>query len=62
VRGNAIERFFRTLKERTRRFYNNRPSDSLENLESFVNLFVVWYNHLKRHERLGRMPLEVALS
>ena len=59
---NAIERFFRTLKERTRRFYNNLPSDSLENLESFLSLFMLWYNHLRRHQGLGRIPLEVALS
>jgi putative transposase len=59
---NSIERLFRTLKERTRRFYNNLPSDSLENLESFMRLFMVWYNHLRGHQGLGRIPLEVALS
>jgi transposase-like protein len=59
---NAIERFFRTLKERTRRFYNNLPSDSLANLESFLNLFMVWYDHIRRHQGLGRIPVEVSLS
>jgi transposase-like protein len=59
---NAVERFFRTMKERTRRFYNNLPSDDLGNLESFLNLFMVWYNHLRRHQGLGRIPIEVTLS
>jgi putative transposase len=59
---NAIERFFRTMKERTRRFYNNLPSDRMDNLESFLNLFMVWYNHLRRHQGLGRVPVEVGLS
>jgi hypothetical protein len=60
--AKATMRLFRTLKERTRRFYNNLPSDSLENLESFMRLFMVWYNHLRRHQGLGRIPVEVALS
>ena len=59
---NAIERFFRTMKERTRRFYNNLPSDSLPNLQAFVNVFMLWYNHLRRHQGLGRVPVEVMLS
>ena len=56
---NAIERFFRTLKERTRRFYNNLTSDRLDNLQSFMSVFMLWYNHLRRHQGLGRVPLEV---
>jgi putative transposase len=60
---NVIERFFRTMKEKkTRRFYNNLPSDRLDNLESFLNLFMVWYNHLRRHQGLGRIPVGVGLS
>jgi transposase-like protein len=59
---NAIERFFRTMKERTRRFYNNLPSDRLDNLESFLSVFMLWYNHLRKHQSLGRIPLEVTLS
>jgi transposase InsO family protein len=55
---------FRTVKEeKTRRFYNNNlPSDRLDNLESFLNLFMLWYNHLRRHQGLGRVPVEVMLS
>jgi len=61
---NVIERFFRTVKEeRTRRFYNNNlPSDRMGNLESFLNLFMVWYNHLRRHQGLRRIPVGVSLS
>jgi putative transposase len=59
---NAIERFFRTLKERTRRFYNNLTSDRLDNLESFMHTFMLWYNHLRRHQGLGRVPAETILS
>ncbi len=59
---NAIERLFRTLKERTRQFYNNLPSDRLDNLEAFMSLFMTWYNHLRKHQGLGRIPLEVTLS
>src|SRR2546422_6309267 len=53
---NAIERFFRTMKERTKRFYNNLPSDRLDNLESFLNVFMLWYNYLRLHQGLGKVP------
>ena len=61
---NAIERFYRTFKERTRRFYNNIPSkeDSLRNVNLFIQLFMLWYNHLRRHQTLGHVPAEVSLS
>ena len=59
---NVIERFFRTLKERTRRFYNNLPSTRLDNLQSFMDVFMLWYNRLRRHQGLGRAPLEARLS
>jgi len=59
---NSIERLFRTLKERTRRFYNNLPSSRLDNLESFMSLFMTWYNHLRKHQGLGRTPAGVTLS
>jgi transposase-like protein len=56
---NTIDRFFRTLKERTRRFYNNLTSDRLDNLQSFLDLFMRWYNNLRKHQGLGRTPLEM---
>ena len=59
---NTIERFFRILKERTRRFYNNLPSTRMDNLQSFMDVFMLWYNHLRRHQGLGRIPVEVMLS
>jgi transposase-like protein len=61
---NAIERLFRTLKERTKRFYNNVPSkyDVLKNVNAFGSLFILWYNRLRRHQGLGHAPAEVSLS
>jgi transposase-like protein len=56
---NAIERFFRTLKERTRRFYNNLTSDRLYNLQSFMDVLMLWYKHLRKHQGLGKIPMEV---
>jgi len=58
---NVMERFFRTTKGRTRRFCNNLPSDRMDNLESFLNLFMLWYDHLRRHQGLGRIPVGVSL-
>ena len=55
---NAMERLFRTLKERTRRFYNNLTSDRMENLQGFMDVFMLWYNHLRRHQGIGKVPLE----
>ena len=61
---NSIERLFRTFKERTRRFYNNIPSKegSLKNVNLFIQLFMLWYNHLRRHQTLGCVPVEASLS
>ena len=58
----VIVRFFRAIEERTRSFYHNLPSNRLKNIESFLNLSVVWYNHLRRHQGLSRVPVEVGLS
>ena len=49
-------------KERTRRFYNNLTSDRLENLQGFMETFMLWYNHLRRHQGLGRTPVSTGLS
>jgi transposase-like protein len=40
---NAIERFFRTLKERTRRFYNNVNArvSKIRFLTVYLNLFML---------------------
>lgn len=45
---NRIERWFRTLKERIRRFYNNFPSrKGLACVKLFLETFMYWYNHLR---------------
>jgi len=54
---NPIERWFRTLKARTRRFYNNfQTRRGLFKVELFLRLFTLWYNWLKTHQTLGAPP------
>jgi len=43
---NAIERFFRYVKERTRVFYNNINGD-IRNIELFMRMFAFWYQELR---------------
>ncbi len=58
---NYIERWYRTFKERTRRFYNNFPikneARAIERIARFLHLFTYWYNHMRPHETFkGRVP------
>jgi putative transposase len=58
---NYIERWYRTFKERTRRFYNNFPihneERAIERIAKFLHLFAYWYNHMRPHETFkGRVP------
>ncbi len=58
---NYIERFYRTFKERTKRFYNNfpirDPASAIDRISKFLHLFAYWYNHMRPHETLkGRVP------
>jgi putative transposase len=58
---NYIERWYRTFKERTRRFYNNFPirndERAIERISKFLHLFAYWYNHMRPHEAFkGRVP------
>ena len=55
---NAIERFYRTFKERTKRFYNNINARvaKIRSLDVFLNLFMLYYNHLRWHQGLRRIP------
>ncbi len=58
---NYIERWYRTFKERTRRFYNNfpirDPARAIKRISNFLHLFAYWYNHMRPHETLnGRVP------
>jgi transposase-like protein len=56
-----IERWYRTFKDRTKRFYNNfgiRDDDkAIKGVERFVHLFAYWYNRMRPHETLkGATP------
>jgi putative transposase len=54
--NGRIERFFGTLKKKLDRW----DVDSREQLETALELFRVWYNHLRPHQHLhGRTPAEV---
>jgi putative transposase len=59
---NAIERLFGTVKRRTREFYNNiNGRNAMGNLTTFLDLFMIWYNHLRKHQEIGRAPTEATL-
>jgi hypothetical protein len=49
---DTMERLFSTLKERTRRSYNDLPSERPDDLGSFLSDSVLWYNRLRRREAL----------
>jgi putative transposase len=57
---NYIERWYRTFKQRTRRFYNNFPLKDLvraiERIDRFLHLFAFWYNHMRPHETFKCVP------
>jgi putative transposase len=57
---NYIERWYRTFKQRTRRFYNNfpikDPSRAIERIGRFLHLFAFWYNHMRPHETFRCVP------
>ncbi|MDG6901588.1 MAG: IS6 family transposase [Nitrososphaerota archaeon] len=55
---NSIERFYRTFKERTKRFYSNINArrEKIHSLEAFLNLFMLYYNHLRWHQGTGCIP------
>jgi putative transposase len=54
----AVERWFRTLKERTKAFYNNFPAgrSGIKNVKLFLQTFTYWYNNLRIHQTLGKPP------
>ena len=51
---NRIERWFRTVKARTRRFFNNFPvrKTPIFKIKLFIRLFVLWYNFIRPHQTL----------
>ncbi|MEM3027576.1 MAG: hypothetical protein QW220_02475 [Candidatus Bathyarchaeia archaeon] len=47
----------RTLKDRTRRFYNNfQTKRGLFKVELFLRFFVLRYDWIRPHQALGRPP------
>jgi transposase-like protein len=61
---NAIERFYRTLKKRTKLFCNNINANrhGIKALESFIASFCFWYNFCKYHQALASEPANVSLG
>jgi len=62
---NYIERWYRTLKDRTKRFYNNfgirDESRAIKRVERFVHMFAYWYNRMRPHETLkGVTPFSLS--
>jgi transposase-like protein len=57
---NYIERWYRTFKQRTRRFFNNfpirYPARAIERIDRFLHLFSYWYNHMRPHETFKCVP------
>ena len=57
---NYFERWYRTFKQRTRRFFNNfpvkDPSRAIERIDRFLHLFAYWYNHMRPHETFRCVP------
>jgi putative transposase len=60
---NHIERWYRTFKQRTRRFYNNfpirNPERAIERIERFLHLFAYWYNRMRPHETFKCVPSDL---
>jgi len=58
---SGVERFFGSLKRRTRVFFNNINArrSRIASLDMLMNLFFVYYNGLRFQEGMGRVPSEV---
>ena len=60
---NYVERWYRTFKQRTRRFYNNfpirDPSNAIGRIDRFLHLFAFGYNRMRPHETLKCVPSAV---
>jgi len=56
---NCVERWFRTVKERTKRFWNNFRSKDWRGVHRFVFLFAFWYNFIRIHSRFDSPPGDV---
>lgn len=58
-RQNAIERYFRTLKEHLRGFYGsqNARSKRIMAVEAMAQILAYGYNYLRANQNLGALPL-----
>jgi len=58
---NRIERWFRTMKARTRRFFNNFSvrKKPIFKIKLFIRLFALWYNFIRPHQTLKRPPAPI---
>lgn len=60
---NYIERWYRTFKQRTKRFFNNfpirDPERAVKRIGMFLHLFSYWYNNMRPHETLKSVPSAV---
>ncbi len=53
---NYVERWFRTVKERIKRFWNNFRGKDWRRVHRFIFLFAFWYNFVRVHSTLGSPP------
>jgi recombinational DNA repair ATPase RecF len=58
---SRVERFFGSLKRRTRVFFNNINArrSRIASLDRMMNIFFVYYNGPRFQEGIGRVPSEV---
>jgi len=54
---NRIERWFRKLKERTKRFYNNINTKTVKNIEEIAKSIALLHNTLTQNRKLGGVIL-----
>ena len=59
--GSRVERFFGSLKGRTRVFLKdiNARRSRIASLDRMMNIFFVYYNGPRFQEGMGRVPSEV---
>ncbi|MEM2793050.1 MAG: hypothetical protein QW511_00160 [Candidatus Methanomethylicia archaeon] len=53
---NPIERWFRTLKNRTKDSTQLQTRKGIIKINLFLNFFILWYNWIRPHQTLGKPP------
>ena len=53
---NRIERWFRELKDRTKRLYNNMNAKTIKSIEELVSAIALIHNSLLQSTRGGVIP------